>query len=652
MKRKQMSKVSAFLSNLLLVMALLSLFVIQAAAQTTAFTYQGILNDGGNPANANYDMQFKLFDTVDVGTGTQQGSTITNAMVAVTNGIFSVALDFGAGVFDGTARYLEIGVRLAGSPDPYAVLSPRHAINATPYAVKSLNATTSDGLSAACVNCVTSSQIGSVDGSVVTGTIPVESVPAGSANYIQNSNSPQASSAFNISGTGTAGTFNATTQYNIGGSRILSAPGTNNLFVGLSAGQSNTSGGSNAFAGANAGLTNSVGARNAFFGFNAGRNNTGDAFGNGSDNAFFGSSAGVSNTGQQNSFFGSGAGAGHTTGNFNALFGEASGLNSTTGGLNTFIGSNTGFSNIGPGNTSGSNNTALGMGAKIGLDPGNNNLMNATAIGANAFARRSNTLVLGSINGINGATADTFVGVGTASPSARFHVVQSGDYQLRLDNPSAGGGFWNIGQSDNSFHSGGGKLFFVPDSIESMNATVVFTTAGNVGIGSQTPTAAKLVVQDTSVGTAVAGTSTTGSGVFGESTSSTGWGVYGRNNAGGYAVYADGNAAQPPNTNGFAKAMLLVNADGSINICYNSQLTGAAATAVPCGFTVNRTANGTYNITFPFQVSNRFLSATVASTDGLGFSVQAKAAGSQLVNLVTFNQFSGLTNWPFYLIVY
>src|SRR5262245_4567226 len=50
-----------------------------AVAQTTSFTYQGKLNDGANPASGNYDMQFKLFDTTTIGTGAQQGPTITIA---------------------------------------------------------------------------------------------------------------------------------------------------------------------------------------------------------------------------------------------------------------------------------------------------------------------------------------------------------------------------------------------------------------------------------------------------------------------------------------------------------------------------------------------------------------------------------------------
>lgn len=65
-----------------------------AFAQGTAFSYQGRLTDAANPADGLFDMQFKLFDTPTVGTGTQQGSTITNPSVQVAAGIFTVQLDF------------------------------------------------------------------------------------------------------------------------------------------------------------------------------------------------------------------------------------------------------------------------------------------------------------------------------------------------------------------------------------------------------------------------------------------------------------------------------------------------------------------------------------------------------------------------------
>ena len=164
-----------------------------AIAQGTAFTYQGKLSDGGNPATGSFDMQFKMFDALT--DGTQQGTTVANPAVQATAGIFTVELDFGAGVFDGSARYLEVCVRPAGSPDPYTVLAPRQSITSTPYATHSMKAAAADGLSAACVNCVTGGQVQSIDGAQITGAvsgsqisgeIPPESVPTGSNNYIQN----------------------------------------------------------------------------------------------------------------------------------------------------------------------------------------------------------------------------------------------------------------------------------------------------------------------------------------------------------------------------------------------------------------------------------------------------------------------------------
>src|SRR4051812_20700707 len=74
-----------------------------ALAQTTAFTYQGRLNEGGNPANGSYDLTFALFD--DASAGNQVGGVITNAATGVSNGLFTVTLDFG-NQFPGTDRWL------------------------------------------------------------------------------------------------------------------------------------------------------------------------------------------------------------------------------------------------------------------------------------------------------------------------------------------------------------------------------------------------------------------------------------------------------------------------------------------------------------------------------------------------------------------
>src|SRR5882724_9601475 len=164
----------------LIVALILLLSVIAVSAQTTVFTYQGKLADAGSLANGSYDFQLKMFDALSC--GAQQGGTVTVPTVQVTNGIFTVNLDFGAGVFSGGDRFLEIAVRPAGGGS-FTPLSPRQQVTSTPYALRTLNATTADGLSLACLNCVTSSQIQSLQGSQVTGTIPVASVPSGSGNY-------------------------------------------------------------------------------------------------------------------------------------------------------------------------------------------------------------------------------------------------------------------------------------------------------------------------------------------------------------------------------------------------------------------------------------------------------------------------------------
>ncbi len=99
------------------------------AQSATTMTYQGQLNDAGALANGDYEFEFRLLDE----NATQIG-TIESLTAVVTNGIFSAALDFGPGAFDGTARALEISVRPALSGDAFTVLSPNAPITAAPVA--------------------------------------------------------------------------------------------------------------------------------------------------------------------------------------------------------------------------------------------------------------------------------------------------------------------------------------------------------------------------------------------------------------------------------------------------------------------------------------------------------------------------------------
>ncbi len=397
-----------------------------ALAQNTAFTYQGRLTDGGGPATVQYDLRFQIFAAPSGGTAL---GTVEKDNVPVTNGIFSVQLDFDDGNFNNNgAQFLEIGVRPFDQTGAYTPLTPRQQITSTPYAIKSRNAATADGLSGACVNCVTDSQISSVSGSQVSGLIPVASVPADSTNYIQNQTALLQAANFKIN-VGTANIFNATTQYNIGGNRVLGIAGFDNVFVGIGAGQVNT-GFNNAFFGRDAGLVNAAGVANAYFGAFSGPASTG------SFNSFFGQGSGGTNTtGSRNVFVGSLAGLGNISGSDNTFLGTQAGISNMDGASNLFVGKR-----AGPNNTTGSANTFLGAGSGssntiehsntfIGnLADGAAGIINATSIGSQASVTRSNSLVLGRIS-----APGTNVGIGTSSPQYRMHVVGE---NVRVENDS------------------------------------------------------------------------------------------------------------------------------------------------------------------------------------------------------------------------
>ncbi len=97
----------------------------------TAFTYQGRLSDNGTAVTGPYDLQFMLY-TAAVG-GTAVGAIITVNDVAVTNGLFTVVLDFGAFAFTGSARFLEIGVRPGASTGAFTLLTARQEIKPAPH---------------------------------------------------------------------------------------------------------------------------------------------------------------------------------------------------------------------------------------------------------------------------------------------------------------------------------------------------------------------------------------------------------------------------------------------------------------------------------------------------------------------------------------
>lgn len=114
----------------------------------TAFTYQGQLKDAGSPLNGPADFQFSLWDAVTG--GAQIGSMVSLNAVNITNGLFTVNLDFGAAAFSGNARWLQLAVRSpAGGVGAFTTLSPRQPLTAAPYALYALGSPGGTGFWAA-----------------------------------------------------------------------------------------------------------------------------------------------------------------------------------------------------------------------------------------------------------------------------------------------------------------------------------------------------------------------------------------------------------------------------------------------------------------------------------------------------------------------
>src|SRR5215831_15039895 len=147
MNTKRVLHLSRFSTVILLLLSIITCR-LSAFAQGTTFTYQGDLNAGANGVTGLYDLTFALYNA-NTG-GSQIGSTQTKLATGVTNGLFTVSLDFGA-VFNGTQYWLEIGVRTNGVGS-YVVLSPRQQLTPTPYAIYSETAGQANGVAAGTVS--------------------------------------------------------------------------------------------------------------------------------------------------------------------------------------------------------------------------------------------------------------------------------------------------------------------------------------------------------------------------------------------------------------------------------------------------------------------------------------------------------------------
>lgn len=170
--------------NLATTIAVFAALCVATYAQTpsgTRFTYQGQLIKLGVPVNDSADFRVTLWDAETGGNqlGDPAGLSATNAVVA--NGLFNLALDFGALAFAPDARWLEIEVRSPHDPtdtQSYETLTPRQRITASPYALHTRGIIIDDAGNAEVAGTMTAAEfIGPVDATSLFGTIAEARLP-------------------------------------------------------------------------------------------------------------------------------------------------------------------------------------------------------------------------------------------------------------------------------------------------------------------------------------------------------------------------------------------------------------------------------------------------------------------------------------------
>src|SRR5690606_18597301 len=108
------------------------------AQQSTAFTYQGLLQQQGEPYTGTADVVVRLWTSESGDEPATNGHSIPN--VQVVDGLFEAPLNFGAQTFAGD-RWLQIGVRTPawdgqGEEPDYFVFPGRQRMSPAPYSLQ------------------------------------------------------------------------------------------------------------------------------------------------------------------------------------------------------------------------------------------------------------------------------------------------------------------------------------------------------------------------------------------------------------------------------------------------------------------------------------------------------------------------------------
>lgn len=494
--------------------ALIQQLATPAFGQGTSFTYQGLLNDGASPANGSYDLTFALFAASSA--GAQQGNSLTNTATTVSNGLFTVTLDFG-NQFPGADRWLEVGVRTNGG-GAFTTLAPRQQVTAAPYAIQAANAstaasastaTTATNFSGSLSGNVTGPQAATVVSTV--GGVTAANVASGAnlANAATSANTPNA-----IVRRDAGGSFSAE-SVTLAGNLNLPATTASAGIIKIGGANALHTFGGNTFAGPNAGNTVMIGNQNTGIGFSALNANT-----SGTDNTANGSLALTANTqGGANTAVGASALNSNTTGNHNTAVGaytlgsNTNGIRNTATGAEALFANTSGSGNTANGmlamrfNTSGSDNTAIGgesllnnltgsENTAVGVDALHNNTIGSvnTAIGRRALYSNTNGVNntasgWGALQNNNSGSENTANGVNALGANSTGSENTAAGFNALVGNTSGTGntasGYHALSQNGNGTeNTANGAYALFKSTGGSRNTSVGYYSLGNIIGGS------------------------------------------------------------------------------------------------------------------------------------------------------------------------
>ncbi|HZS08473.1 MAG TPA: hypothetical protein VFD58_26805 [Blastocatellia bacterium] len=269
----------------------------------------------------------------------------------------------------------------------------------------------------------------------------------------------------------------------------------------------------------------------------------------------------------------------------------------------------------------------------------------------------------------NGIVIDTqgLVGIGTATPQARLAVNAGGSGgEVRFSAPSGESGMSIVGTNRADVRFDGQTLKLLAGTGATAPCCgLAINTAGNVGIGTTTPAllsggTGRLVSIADSLNPGIALTNTGAGGrQFFLYSAGDSFRVFdATSSADRLTIDRLGNAKQERGSNGLVKAMVYVDANGNMVRCYNSQLADGGASLPPsggtgCAISIAHSSGFADEVTFNFQVSDRFVSITPRTPRvATGFSFGSSTSVLVTSYLTDVDFVDSFTNSSYMLFIY